>query len=114
MQSYAMAMPMGKLILQNAPATTSPCDRTPAKAPRCLFWHQDCRFGPDFSPEFAWGALGHAFPTVDLSRRACAGVIRNPGERRNGGALRHLDGGHPADDGPARPRRRRLSVHGLH
>ncbi|MGY3464097.1 hypothetical protein ACVW0I_000968 [Bradyrhizobium sp. LM6.11] len=105
-----MAVPMGKLILRIVPATTSPCDRTSARAARCLFWHQDCKFGPDFS----LGAMGHAYPTADLSRRACAGVFRNFGACRNGGALRHLHGGYSADDGPARPRCRRLSVHGLH
>src|SRR5437870_3658341 len=101
MQPYAMAMPMGKFFLQIAPATTSPCDRTSANAPRCLFWHQDCKFDPDFSLEFSLefflGALGHAYPTVDLSRRACAGGLRNLGARRDGGALRHLDGGHSPD-----------------
>ncbi|MHC2641173.1 hypothetical protein ACVMHZ_003930 [Bradyrhizobium liaoningense] len=35
-----------KLILQIALGTTSTCDDAPAKSARCLFWHQDCKFGP--------------------------------------------------------------------
>src|SRR3954466_7913977 len=100
MQTYAMAMPRGKFILQIGPATTSPCCRAPARTQRCLFWHQDCTFGPDLSFEVSLGALGHAYSFFDLSRRAGAGGFRDPGARRNGGALRHLDGGHSADDRP--------------
>src|SRR6478735_12426817 len=47
------------------------------------------------------GALAHAYPTIDLFRRACTGVVRDSGGCRNGAALRHLDGGHPADHRPA-------------
>src|SRR3954468_21348409 len=52
------------------------------------------------------GALAYAYPTIDLFRRACTGVVRDSGGRRNGAALRHLDGGHPAHDPPARSRGR--------
>src|SRR5947209_7839945 len=52
MQTYAMAMPVGKLILQIAPAATSPGDQASANAPCCLFWHQACRFGPEFFLSF--------------------------------------------------------------
>ena len=84
-----------------------------AKAPRCLFWHQDCRFGSDFlkSSLELWPMrirLSTCFAVLALALSAI------PAQRRNGGALRHLDGGHSADHRPARSRRRRLSVHRLY
>ena len=72
------------------------------------------------APNPARWSLIHAHPKFDAS--CCRGtrprilpwLAYDFGAGRDRCALRHFDGGHPADHRPAGPRRRRLPVLGLH